>query len=385
MAIRGTSAWPTGNGEMATRIRALDWSETPLGPLASWPTSVRVAADLALASPVPAVLLWGPVHTQIYNDRWRDLVGARHPAALGRPALECFPETAGTMISVYEQVLHGEAVILHDTPHPVDRDGDIRDAWWNVHCLPVRDEDAAVAGILCTFIDTTAAVLAQRERETAAAILHDSERHLRMLAAEFQHRVRNILTVVRSVFSRSVAAGGSTGELDDHFRGRLDALIRTQVALTRTMWRTVDLENLIRDELLSVGSSDGPRLSISGPDVGISAKAAESIGLAIHELTTNSIKYGALGASDGRLDICWVIKLDYGGGRRLVLTWTEQGVPAVSVEPTRYGFGRELIEEALPYRLGAETRIEFMGGGMRCTVSLPLPDERRAAAAVERQ
>jgi len=201
-----------------------------------------------------------------------------------------------------------------------------------------------------------------------------------LLVAELQHRVRNILTVVRSVFGRTAEAGGPLEEVADHFRGRLDSLARTQVIVTQSATGLVDLENLIRDELLSVGAFDGPSLVIEGPEVALSPKAAEAMGLAIHELTTNALKYGALRVAGASLQIRWILNMDDGGARRLVLTWTEMGVPAIPLEPRRKGFGSELITEALPYQLGAETTLEFRGGGVRCSMSVPLPDPGAYAA-----
>src|SRR3546814_7979480 len=83
-------------------------------------------------------------------------------------------------------------------------------------------------------------------------------------------------------------------------------------------------------------------------------------------LTTNALKYGALRASGGRLDIGWTTNIGYRGNCLLDFTWTEQGVPAIPVRPGYRGFGMELIKDALPYRLGAETQVEFLGGGIRC-------------------
>ena len=186
------------------------------------------------------------------------------------------------------------------------------------------------------------------------------------------HRVRNVLTVIRSVFSRTIDAGGSVEDIADHFRGRLDSLARTQVIVTHSATGLVDLESMIRDELLSVGASDGPNLTITGPEIALCPQTAESVGLVIHELTTNAIKYGALKIDQARVDIIWHSDLDHSGRRQLFLTWTEQGVPVVAVRPVRNGFGVELIEQALPYRLGAETSLQFRGGGVRCTIKLPL-------------
>jgi PAS domain S-box-containing protein len=195
-----------------------------------------------------------------------------------------------------------------------------------------------------------------------------------LLVAELQHRVRNILTVIRSVFERTMEAGGGAEELADHFRGRLDSLARTQVVVTRSATGLVDLEELIRDELLSVGASESDKLIIAGPEVALPPKAAESIGLAIHELTTNALKYGALRISNGKLRIEWSVNSCEREGRRLVLRWVEEGVPAIPLKPAREGFGTELIREALPYRLGAETCLEIRGGGVRCSIAVPLPD-----------
>jgi PAS domain S-box-containing protein len=240
-----------------------------------------------------------------------------------------------------------------------DLNGDYR--WFQARATPVRDHGGAILEWLGTFTD-----------------VHDMrmlEDRQRVLVAELQHRVRNILTVVRSVFSRTASSSIGPEELVDHFAGRLDALARTQTIVMKSPAISPDLENLIRDELLSVGVADGPNVRLTGPDVLLPIEAVESIGLAIHELTTNALKYGALKVPGAKLDICWDVNLDYGGRRRLDLTWSEQGVPAVPISPTRQGFGTELIEEALPYRLKAETKLEFRGGGVRCSISLPLAGE----------
>jgi two-component sensor histidine kinase len=133
----------------------------------------------------------------------------------------------------------------------------------------------------------------------------------------------------------------------------------------------VDLENLIRDELMSVGACEGSRVRIEGRDVDLTPRLAETLGLAFHELITNALKYGALRFNDAQLDIQWTIR-QHDGRATLELCWSETGVPAVTTVPTRAGFGRELIEEVLPYRLGAQTELEFRGGGIRCLIRVPL-------------
>lgn len=233
--------------------------------------------------------------------------------------------------------------------------------WFQTRAAAVRDGNGKIVEWLGTSTDVHD--------------LRELQQRQQILVAELQHRVRNILTVVRSVFGRTAETSDDLEDAADHFKGRLDSLARTQVIQTQSASGLVDLESLIREELLSVGVSDGPGVVIDGPDVLLPPATAESIGLAIHELTINAVKYGALKNSSTTLDIRWSADLDYGENRKLNLTWTEQGVPAISVKPIRRGFGTDLITEALPYQLGAETSLEFRGGGVRCSLSVPLPEE----------
>lgn len=195
------------------------------------------------------------------------------------------------------------------------------------------------------------------------------------LVAELQHRVRNILSIVRYVFTRTMEMTSDTEDAARHFRGRLDALARTQVVVTQSLDGLADLDTLVRDELFSVGESESERISIGGPDVGLDATAAENIGLALHELTMNAVKYGALLSPTATLSVTWDIEHTHDGRRHLTLTWLERGLPLVAITGRRNGFGRELIESALPYTLGAQTNLEFGPGTVCCRIALPLDQE----------
>ncbi|MEH3108275.1 MAG: PAS domain-containing protein [Sphingomonas fennica] len=233
--------------------------------------------------------------------------------------------------------------------------------WFKTRATPVRDRQGRIVEWLGTSTDVDDLRRLQQRQQ--------------LLVAELQHRVRNVLTVVRSVFARTVEAGRPIEEISGHFRGRLDNLARTQVIVTQSASGLVDLDTLVREELLSVGAVDGARVAIDGPDIDLTPAVAETIGLAVHELTTNALKYGALKVDTGSLEIRWEVAMDQGGNRHLTFRWHESGVPAVPVGSGRVGFGSELILEALPYRLGAETALELRGGGIVCTIALPLPPE----------
>jgi two-component system CheB/CheR fusion protein len=211
-----------------------------------------------------------------------------------------------------------------------------------------------------------------------------TESRLTMLLGELQHRVRNILGVVRSVVARTVRTASSVDELAAALDGRLASLARTQGVFTRSHNSSVELEELVREELVAVAVRE-EQLTVDGPRVRLKREAAELMALALHELATNAVKYGALSEPAGGLSVTWRI-LDDQAGRRLSLEWREQGVRALSIRPARSGFGRELIERGLAYELGATTSLEFAPGGVRALIEAPLTDriaEPEAATAAE--
>lgn len=212
-------------------------------------------------------------------------------------------------------------------------------------------------------------------RKRAEIELHENSKQLQFLVGELQHRVRNILAVVRAIYTQTLQAGGDPDDVAAHFRGRLDALARTHIAASRSADGSVLLEDLVRDEMVSAIADQIAKVNVSGPEVNLTPKMAEILGLAFHELTTNALKFGALYFSSGTLSVSWRVNPDQGAGQRLTIIWSEQGVPTVPLSPSRRGFGSELIEEALPYQLGVESRLEFRGGGVLCTIDVPLAEQ----------
>jgi PAS domain S-box-containing protein len=213
---------------------------------------------------------------------------------------------------------------------------------------------------------------AEVERARAEAALRESERTLRLLLAELQHRVRNILATVRAIADRTGRNSGSLTEFRDHLDGRLSALARTQSVLTRWPGTGVDLESLIREELVAQAAPH-KQLSLAGPSIRLSPKAAEVVTLAVHELATNSTKYGALTQQRGLIRIEWS-QLEREGKSWLSLGWTESGVHMPKAKPARTGFGTELITRRVPHELHGRGSIRFEPGGVRAEISFPLRD-----------
>lgn len=196
------------------------------------------------------------------------------------------------------------------------------------------------------------------------------QEHQKKLLAEFQHRIRNILANVRSIIHRSSHTSDSVEDLTMHLEGRIDSIARTQLMLARNPGANIELEDIIREELLAHAVPES-RLSIEGPAVQLSSRAAEIITFALHELAMNSVKYGALNTDKGRIGIAWHIDKQQ-GEPWLKLTWTESGVRMLAVAPRREGFGSELITRRVPYELSGNGSFELRAGGVHATIEFPL-------------
>ncbi len=194
--------------------------------------------------------------------------------------------------------------------------------------------------------------------------------------AELQHRVRNTLAVVRSIARRTADRSESVEQLISHFEGRLNAFSRIQSALARTVGTGVDLRTIVEDELLAVAAREGEHLHIEGPDLCLGPRPAESLGLAVHELATNAVKYGALSAAHGHIRLQWK-RIAGKSGEMLHLEWVETGLDQKPA-PMREGFGHEMLKRTLPYELGADTKVVFTDDGLRFTLAMPLAPEMLA-------
>jgi len=195
-----------------------------------------------------------------------------------------------------------------------------------------------------------------------------AEERQSVLLAELQHRVRNVLAMVRSVAAKG--DGATVDEFRAQLVGRISAMARTQALLTRGAGVGVNLEGMIRSELLGDGTED-ERVSIAGPNIDLAPKAAEVLTLAIHELATNALKHGALGQAEGAIDVSW--SRDARGDREwLKLVWQESGAQSSATASPHGGFGTQLITKRVPYELRGSAVMDFRPGGMRCVLEFPL-------------
>jgi two-component system, chemotaxis family, CheB/CheR fusion protein len=196
--------------------------------------------------------------------------------------------------------------------------------------------------------------------------LHDLKR--RVYAHSFEHRrqVRSLLAIIRAIVRRMGQSSGSVEDFAAHLEGRLDALARVQEILLRVDGADgADLAELVSGQFLAEAIPES-RIESEGPRVRLSARVAASLALALHELTTNAIKFGALSTPHGRISVRW--NIDSHDPKRIRLEWQEQGISIVTDAPRHVGFGTELIEKTLPYELRARTALDFAPGGVHCLI-----------------
>jgi PAS domain S-box-containing protein len=203
--------------------------------------------------------------------------------------------------------------------------------------------------------------------------IRNAQEEQKLLLTELQHRVRNILAVVRSIARRTAANSETVEDYGAHLDGRLNALARTQAAVTRDPAAGVSLEQIVGEELLAFAAREGGPLRISGPEIRLKPKTAETLGLAVHELATNSVKYGALSDGHGRLSVTWTVQ-PRDGAPWLCFEWAETANAIEGGTPSRRGFGTELLERTLAYELKARTGLDFQPGAFTCTVEFSLND-----------
>ncbi len=324
----------TVNIELSTKIEALDRVNSDLQNLfeSTDVATVFLDAKLVIRSFTPAVV---KVFSILPTDRGRPITDLS-----SKLDLTGFADDIG---KVFEGGFSLERRLAASD----------RTSNYLVRFVPYRRLDQGIEGVVVTFVDVTT--------------LARSEERQQVLIAELQHRTRNLLAVVQSIAQQTLGKGGTL----EGFFERLAALSRVQNLVGGTMEGHIDLQEVVRLELQAHGATDG-KISISGPPVPLGSDLVQPFALALHELATNAVKYGALKKDNGRLTISWRVQHNAEDDWVLVLDWVEEGVDDLR-KPVRRGFGRDLIERALEFTLRAKTSLRFGNEGVSCRIELPLP------------
>ncbi|TCP85311.1 PAS domain S-box-containing protein [Rhizobium sp. PP-CC-2G-626] len=292
------------------------------------------------------------------SPQWVDYSGLDQPQSLGLGWLNAVhPEDRALTLSAWQAAADtGECYV----EHRVRRAADGAYRWHQMRALPVLTAFGEQTGDWIGTMTDIHELRAMKDRQD-------------VLVAELQHRTRNLLAVVQSVASQTLRSSTSMECFGAEFSSRLRALSRVQGIVARAA-ETISLRDLIEGELRAHGAASRiEAVHVEGPPVTVPTPGVQALGLALHELATNAIKYGALSQESGVLRISWTIE-DHAGERAVWLVWREAGVSMPRDDaPRRKGYGRELIERALPYQLNAETELQFLDDGIRCLIRVPLP------------
>jgi PAS domain S-box-containing protein len=227
--------------------------------------------------------------------------------------------------------------------------------WYDLHIESLRDIAGHTVGLTGAAVDVT-------ERK-------ENERHLRLLMRELTHRSKNLLAVIQAMARQTARHAGTTDDFVEQFSARLQALARSHDLLVQESWHGASLNDMVRSQLGHHLDRDNSQVSVTGPDILLRPEAAQNLGLALHELSTNAAKFGALSVPGGHVDIIWAHRpIEKGGGIRL--EWKETGGPPVA-KPEGRGFGSLVIERNLSRALDGEVSLEFAPGGLICRVTVP--------------
>ncbi|QFS98260.1 Blue-light-activated histidine kinase [Labrenzia sp. THAF191b] len=268
---------------------------------------------------------------------------------IGKSDDELFPEEDQLkLIPVKKKVLEtGESAVIE---FDMDMNGVNRS--YNMRMEPSRDKEGRITGLIGISIDLT------HKRE--------NERQMHLVMRELTHRSKNLLAVIQAMARQTAARSDNTEDFVESFAARLQAMAASHDLLVSQSWYGADLKELVLAHLAQSIDPGSPQIEIEGDPHSITADAAQNLGLALHELTTNAAKYGALSVLGGKLSVSWTTV-----DGRIRLVWKERGGPEV-VPPRRNGFGRMLLERLVGPALDGDVTIDFAPEGVSCVIEFPV-------------
>ncbi|MHC2000956.1 sensor histidine kinase [Methylobacterium sp. CM6241] len=220
----------------------------------------------------------------------------------------------------------------------------------------------------------------RRQREVQAYLEERQRTHERqaLLIRELHHRVKNTLATVQGLLGATARSTKDVDTFYQSFSDRIVSLGKTHNLLTEDYWQTAPLRDLLQNELGHYNDGTANRITLEGPPVELAADLAVPTGMAIHELTTNATKYGALSLPSGRVTVSWSVD-QRDTERVLELRWTESGGPLVKA-PERKGFGSTLLQRVLAQQCNADVDITYGAEGLHFRMVAPLPGDRLVPA-----
>jgi PAS domain S-box-containing protein len=318
---------------------------------------------LVMQAPSFMCVLRGPdLVFELVNIAFSMLAGGRD--LIGKPLREGLPETEGQdypriLESIFEtgevHVGRKMRILLQDAP-----DCEIEEHYIDFVAQPILGANGEVTGIFIEGNDVTDHV--------------KTEQRQALLIRELHHRVRNTLATVQGVMNTTAKSSANIEDFQEAFSGRITSLAKTHAVMTEQLHQSISFHQLLTQELGPYSDDHGLRIRLSGPAVDLPSQIAVPLGMAVHELTTNAVRHGALSKEEGRIEVGWGLA-EKNGERSLLCEWSEFGGPPVA-PPSRDGFGSMLLKRVLSQQIRAEVKVDFAPEGFRLRMAVPLHIER---------
>src|SRR5215510_7274801 len=287
-----------------------------------------------------------------WNNAAGRLYGYTADEVIGRPVTILIPpDRHDEQRTIFQRIIRAERIKNYETVRQ-RKDGSSVDV--SLTISPVKNEEGKIVGASSITRDIT-------ERKLAEA-------REKMLMAELDHRVKNVLARVDMVALSTRNGRSSIDEYARSLKGRIQSMAAAHALLSQKGWHDVGLEALVRNQFAPYAAD--ANIAIHGTDVTLTAAAIQAMGMALHELVTNAVKYGALSMPTGRVTVSWERKPN-GHVTNLVFAWREFDGPPGPVE-AKSGYGTRLIRELVPHELGGTVDLEFAAEGVSCRIEFPL-------------
>jgi PAS domain S-box-containing protein len=283
-----------------------------------------------------------------WNKGAERIYGYSAEEAIGRPITIVIPQDRhGEEVEILARIRRGERIDHFETVRQ-RKHGSIIVVSLTVS--PVKNAEGKIVGASKIARDITEQIRSQEQIAT--------------LAREAEHRSKNLLATVQAAVNLSQADTSEALKLA--IKGRIEALANVHSLFVKTRWVGAELSTIASQELSPYSEKDSSRMRIAGPPVLLEPDAAQAVAIALHELATNAVKYGALSVTGGHVDLLW----SHEANGRLNLRWQEAGGPAVQ-EPRRKGFGGRVIERMIT-QLKGKTHFDWRSEGLVCEITLPV-------------
>ncbi len=303
-------------------------------------TVVESSSDAIVSQNLDGVFTtWNPAATRLFGYMAEDIIGQRVSILIP-------PDRRDEERKMIERIQRGERIKHYETIRR-RKDGSLVPVSLSVS--PLRNHDGKIIGA-----SKVARDISERKQKEA---------HVALLSREVDHRSKNLLSLVQATVR--LAHGDTPDAIKTAIEGRVRALANVHNLLGKAHWIGVDIRSLISAELSPYSADGKSRAELVGPELLLKSRSAQTIAVALHELTTNAVKYGALSTKAGRVQVEWSIASD----RKLVIVWTESNGPPVT-PPSRRGFGTLVLEQIVKGQMNGEANLAWRASGLVCTLTV---------------